>query len=65
MLEYKLTRLLDKCMYAVIRWFLLLQYLKNYTFFFKKRRPSLFKLYQALFICKKYAEDNDAYLGWG
>ena len=31
----------------------------------KKRRPRLFKLYQALFICNKSAADDDAYLGWG
>ena len=31
----------------------------------KKRRPRLFKLYQALFIWKKLAVDDDAYLGWG
>ena len=30
----------------------------------KKKQPQLFKLYQALFICKKLAADNDAYLGW-
>ena len=33
--------------------------------YIKKRRPRLFKLYQALFICKKLAADDDAYLGWG
>ena len=31
----------------------------------KKRRPRLFKLYQALYICKKLAADDDDYLGWG
>ena len=37
-----------------------------YIFFFKKkRRPRIFKLYQALFICKKLAADDDGYLGWG
>ena len=46
--------------------FLLFRYRKNYTFFFFwKRRTRLFKLYQASFICKKVAADDDAYLGWG
>ena len=35
-----------------------------YTFFKKKRRPRFFKLYQALFICKKLAADDDDALGW-
>ena len=53
-------------MYAVTINFSTFQYLKNYTFFLKKkRRPRLFKLYQALFICKKFAADGDAYLAWG
>ena len=50
-------------MYAVTMFFFLLfQYLQNYTFFL--RQPRLFKLYQALFIWKKLATDDDAYLGW-
>ena len=32
-LEYNWTRLLNKCMHAVTRYLLLLQYLKNYAFF--------------------------------
>ena len=66
MLEYNWTRLLNKCMYAVATYFFLLfQYLTNYTFFFKKKRLRLFKLYQALFTSKKLAADDDAYLGLG
>ena len=53
-------------MYAVTISFLLLEYLKYYTFSLeKKRQPRLFKLYQALFIYEKLAADDDAYLGWG
>ena len=33
--------------------------------FLKKRRPRLFELYQGLFIRKKLAADDDAYLGCG
>ena len=33
--------------------------------YIKKRPPWLFKLYQALFICKKLAADYDACLCWG
>ena len=33
--------------------------------YIKKRRPRLFKLYQALFICKKLAAEDDANLNWG
>ena len=38
---------------------------KELNIFLKKRPPRIFKLYQALFICKKLAADDDAYLGWG
>ena len=51
-------------MYAVTIIFLLFQYVKNYTFK-KKSRPRLFKLYQALFIRKRIAADDYAYLGRG
>ena len=36
-------------------------YVRVCTFLFKKRRSRLFKLYQALFICKKIAADDDGY----
>ena len=38
---------------------------KELYIFLKKRRTRLFKLYQASFICKNVAADDDAYLGWG
>ena len=60
MLEYNWTRLLNKRMYAVTIYFFTFQYLKNYAFYLKKRRPQFFNLYEALFICEKLTADNDA-----
>ena len=52
--EYNWKRLLNKCINAVTGYFSLFQYLKKFTLFLKKRRTRLFKLYQALFNCKKF-----------
>ena len=46
-------------------YFCFFQYVKNYTLFFLKMwRTWLFKLELALFIYKKLASYDDAYLGW-
>ena len=56
MLEYNWTRLLNKCMYAVTIYFCTFPVSKElYIFLLKKRRPRLFKLYQAqtmILTCK-------------
>ena len=52
-------------MYVVTLSFFNFPVSKEPYIFFKKRRPRLFKLYEALFICKKLEADDDAYLGWG
>ena len=49
-------------MYAVTRCFFTFPISKE-LYIKKKRRPRLFKLYQALFIWKKLAVDDDPYLG--
>ena len=53
-------------MYAVTRCFFTFPISKElYILFKQNRRSRIFKLYQALFICKTLAADDDVYLGWG
>ena len=52
-------------MYAVTMSFFIFPISKELYIFLKKRQLRLFKLYQALFICKNLGADDDDYLGWG
>ena len=52
-------------MYAVTIYFFTFPIIKELYIFLKEKTAGLFKLYQAPFICKKIAGDDDAYLGWG
>ena len=48
-----------KCMHVVTKYFIFFRISKELYIFFKKWQAQLFKLYQALFIWKKLAADND------
>ena len=64
MVEYKWTRLLNKCMYAVTKYFFTFPISKE-LYVFKKKTwwTQLLKLHQVLFIYKKLAANDDG-LGW-
>ena len=65
MLEYNRTRLLNKCMHAVTRHCFTFPISDELYIFLKKWWIWLLKLYQILFIYKKLAADDDAFLSWG
>ena len=64
MLEYNWTRLLNKCIHAVTRYFFLLfQYLMNYTFFLKKDDDHGFLSYTKYYLSKKNSSRRWCRLG--
>ena len=63
MLEYNWARLMNKCMHAVITY--CFTFLISEELYITKMMNTLLKLYQALFMYKKLAADDDTFLSWG